>query len=167
MYMMLLIPQGKVTNCTTLAQHIGCSSPRAVADALQINPFPASIVPCHRVITSNNTLGGYRGKTKIHSLRQKLQLLINEKVQFTDPPQHIKKPASFNSLQNNISSSTSTSVVDVDVEGGTDDEDDQMESYADAQENERERLFNLQLKNPVLYLFQFPERDNTYSLSKQ
>ena len=40
------------------------------------NPYPPKI-PCHRVIRSNGTIGGYSGKG---GLRKKRQLLRSEKV---------------------------------------------------------------------------------------
>ena len=58
---------------------IGINSPksaRAVANACGKNPY-APEVPCHRVIRSDGSLGGYSGKGGIH---QKRRLLRSEKV---------------------------------------------------------------------------------------
>ena len=49
---------------------------RAVANAIGKNPYPPKI-PCHRVIRSDGSLGGYSGKGGI---RQKRRLLRSEKV---------------------------------------------------------------------------------------
>ena len=51
-------------------------SARAVANACAKNPYSPKI-PCHRVIRSDGTLGGYSGKGGI---KQKLRLLRYEKV---------------------------------------------------------------------------------------
>ena len=51
-------------------------SARAVANAVGKNPF-APKIPCHRVIRSDGSLGGYSGKGGI---QQKRQLLKLEKV---------------------------------------------------------------------------------------
>ena len=51
-------------------------SARAVANAVGKNPF-APKIPCHRVIRSDGTLGGYSGSGGIN---QKLRLLRSEKV---------------------------------------------------------------------------------------
>ena len=48
----------------------------AVANAIGKNPYPPKI-PCHRVIRSDGSLGGYSGKGGI---RQKRYLLRSEKV---------------------------------------------------------------------------------------
>jgi len=53
-----LIPKGKVTTYKILAEYTGCRSSQAVGQALTRNQN-APTIPCHRVIKSNGTLGGY------------------------------------------------------------------------------------------------------------
>jgi methylated-DNA-[protein]-cysteine S-methyltransferase len=54
-----LIPKGKVTTYKLLAQAIGKpGASQAVGTALSNNPF-APIVPCHRVLPSNGSIGGF------------------------------------------------------------------------------------------------------------
>jgi len=77
------IPRGKVTTYKWLAKRIGCASPRAVGQALRCNPF-APRVPCHRVIASDLTLGGFKGRRTVLTLKEKLRLLDNEGVRFED-----------------------------------------------------------------------------------
>lgn len=56
---MLKIPRGKVATYQTIARLAGSShASRAVGNACNQNPF-APNVPCHRVVASNGTLGGY------------------------------------------------------------------------------------------------------------
>jgi methylated-DNA-[protein]-cysteine S-methyltransferase len=78
-----LIPRGRVTTYRLLADAIGCGSSRAVGQALRRNPF-APAVPCHRVIRSDLTLGGFSGHTEGPAIRKKLRLLREEGVQFKD-----------------------------------------------------------------------------------
>lgn len=54
------IPKGKVTTYAALAHALGGGSfmARAVGNALNKNPF-APEVPCHRVVKSDGTLGGF------------------------------------------------------------------------------------------------------------
>lgn len=66
------IPAGYVTSYGSLAKATG-GSPRAVGHVMATNPF-APIVPCHRVVASDFTLGGYGG-----GLDVKLDLLAREK----------------------------------------------------------------------------------------
>ncbi len=55
------IPYGEVRPYAWVARQIGRSkAARAVGQSLHINPL-AHIIPCHRVVASDNTLGGYGG----------------------------------------------------------------------------------------------------------
>jgi O-6-methylguanine DNA methyltransferase len=54
-----LVPVGYVTSYGALAEAAG-GGPRAVGGVMASNPF-APIVPCHRVVKSDFTLGGYGG----------------------------------------------------------------------------------------------------------
>lgn len=77
------IPEGKVVTYKELAQVLGCSSCQAVGQALRRNPF-APTVPCHRVIKSDLTPGGYAGKLDEAALQRKLELLASEGVVFVN-----------------------------------------------------------------------------------
>ena len=71
------IPKGKVKTYLDVAKSIGKPRAfRAVANAVGKNPYPLKI-PCHRVIRSDGSLGGYSGKGGISKKRQ---LLKSEKV---------------------------------------------------------------------------------------
>ena len=74
---LITIPKGSVKTYKQVA--IAIKNPkaaRAVANACAKNPY-APKIPCHRVIRSDGTLGGYSGTGGI---RQKLKLLRSEKV---------------------------------------------------------------------------------------
>ena len=71
------IPRGKTISYKELAKKIGKpSAVRAVANAVGANPCAPNI-PCHRVIRSDGSLGGYSGKGGIKTKRA---LLLKEKV---------------------------------------------------------------------------------------
>ena len=71
------IPKGKVTTYKNIAKSIGYPKAfRAVANACGKNPY-APLIPCHRVIKSDFTIGGYSAKGGI---KQKIKLLIKEKI---------------------------------------------------------------------------------------
>ena len=55
--LVMKIPRGKVTTYGAIARALGVS-PRFVAAALRANPRPVE-VPCHRVVMSDGSLGGY------------------------------------------------------------------------------------------------------------
>ena len=62
------IPKGKVTTYKAIAKAMGTKAYRAVGIALNKNPY-APKVPCHRVINSDGSLGGFatgvKNKTKL------------------------------------------------------------------------------------------------------
>ena len=56
------IPRGSVKTYSQVAKSIGKPlAVRAVANAIGKNPY-APRIPCHRVIRSDGSLGGYSGK---------------------------------------------------------------------------------------------------------
>jgi len=73
----LTIPRGQVRTYGWMAKKLR-SSPRAVGQALKVNPF-APRVPCHRVVSSDGTAGGFAGKRKS---RVKVRLLAREGLKF-------------------------------------------------------------------------------------
>lgn len=75
------IPRGRVTTYGLVAQAVRCRSARAVGQALKRNPY-APRVPCHRVIASDLTLGGFQGRRDGPALARKRRLLAREGVQF-------------------------------------------------------------------------------------
>ena len=58
----LTIPLGETRSYQWVAKKIGRpKAVRAVGSALRKNPYPL-IIPCHRVVRSDGTLGKYAGK---------------------------------------------------------------------------------------------------------
>ena len=69
------IPLGETRSYKWVAQQIGKpKAVRAVGQALRKNPYPL-IIPCHRVIKKDGSLGGYAGEFS----RRKAQLLKLER----------------------------------------------------------------------------------------
>ncbi len=63
------IPKGTVKSYSQVAKAIGKPRAiRAVANAIGKNPYPP-LIPCHRVIRSDGSLGGYSGKGGIKTKR--------------------------------------------------------------------------------------------------
>jgi methylated-DNA-[protein]-cysteine S-methyltransferase len=55
------IPRGSVSTYRRIAAHLNVpGGARAVGNALATNPFPI-VIPCHRAIRSDGSLGGYQG----------------------------------------------------------------------------------------------------------
>ena len=72
------IPRGFVSTYRKIAVHVGMpSGARAVGTALAGNPFPI-IIPCHRAIRTDGTLGGFQG-----GIAMKQALLEAEGVEFS------------------------------------------------------------------------------------
>jgi len=71
----LNIPLGETRSYKWVAEKVGSpKAVRAVGQALRKNPYPVTI-PCHRVIKSDGTLGGYAGGPDT----KKRKLLVLEK----------------------------------------------------------------------------------------
>ena len=77
-----LIPRGAVATYKGVAAFLGCGSPRAVGQALKVNPF-APQVPCHRVIAANLSLGGFQGEREGAAIGRKRRMLADEGVHFS------------------------------------------------------------------------------------
>jgi O-6-methylguanine DNA methyltransferase len=73
------IPKGKTMTYGEIARMLN-SSPRAVGQALKRNPN-APWVPCHRVIKSDDSMGGYNG---MHGVAQKIDMLRKEGIRIVD-----------------------------------------------------------------------------------
>lgn len=71
------IPKGKVTTYKNIAEKLNTRACRAVGNALRHNDKPI-IIPCHRVIKSDGTVGGYSGKKNSN---KKIQFLRKEGVE--------------------------------------------------------------------------------------
>lgn len=76
------VPKGKVTTYGALAKKLK-SSPRAVGQAMRMNPY-APRVPCHRVVRSDGSIGGFRGKTSGKAIKEKIALLRKEGVKINN-----------------------------------------------------------------------------------
>ena len=68
------IPKGRVSTYKSIARLINSRGYRAVGGALNKNTY-APHVPCHRVVASDGSLGGYEG-----GLKKKILLLKKEGV---------------------------------------------------------------------------------------
>ena len=54
------VPEGYVTTYKIMADVLK-SHPRAVGQALRVNPFAPLPIPCHRVVAADGFIGGYSG----------------------------------------------------------------------------------------------------------
>jgi len=72
------VPKGKVTTYKELAKGIGSKGYRAVGNAMNKNPY-APKVPCHRVVNSDGSLGGFASGQE-----NKILLLKKEGIEIKD-----------------------------------------------------------------------------------
>lgn len=72
------IPRGKTSSYGRIASLLNSKAVRAVGNALARNPFPI-VVPCHRAVRSDRSLGGFQG-----GLDMKKRILALEGVLFDD-----------------------------------------------------------------------------------
>ena len=77
------IPKGKVTTYKIIAEQFKTKAYRAVGNALRNNKKPI-IIPCHRVIQSDGSIGGYCGsnnsKKKIAIFKKEMIPIKNNMV---------------------------------------------------------------------------------------
>lgn len=75
------VPKGKVTTYKEIAQALRSKGFRAVGNAMNKNPN-APRIPCHRVVRTDGSIGGYaKGpKRKIDMLKKEGILIENGKV---------------------------------------------------------------------------------------
>ena len=68
------VPRGKVTTYREIAKVLKSKAYRAVGNAMKKNPY-APRVPCHRVISSDGSIGGFASGTK-----KKISMLKKEGI---------------------------------------------------------------------------------------
>lgn len=91
------IPWGNVTTYAALAAAVNCGSPRAIGQALRKNPFSPH-VPCHRVVRTDGTPGGFFGDTSATAIHNKKALLNAEGITF-DPTGRVEERFVLRSLK--------------------------------------------------------------------
>lgn len=75
------VPRGKVTTYAALARLINSKAYRAVGMVLSKNPY-APVVPCHRVVRSDGTIGGFMGQKAGPTVMKKKKMLEAEGIIF-------------------------------------------------------------------------------------
>lgn len=73
------VPKGRVTTYKALAHALHTKGYRAIGQFMRTNPY-APRVPCHRVVASDGTIGGYMGKTSGSEIAKKVRMLKAEGV---------------------------------------------------------------------------------------
>lgn len=79
---LMSVPSGRWTTYSAISKHLN-SGPRAIGNAMKNNPF-APAVPCHRVLATDRSLGGYKGEWVNGGKysTEKMKLLLDEGVEF-------------------------------------------------------------------------------------
>lgn len=79
---LMSVPRGRWTTYSAISKHLN-SGPRAIGNAMKNNPF-APAVPCHRVLATDRSLGGYKGEwvNGGEYWTEKMKLLLDEGVEF-------------------------------------------------------------------------------------
>ena len=73
------IPAGQVSTYKEIARALDTKAYQAVGQVLKRNP-QAPVVPCHRVVKTDGSIGGYGGFTAGPRLQEKIKLLSQEGV---------------------------------------------------------------------------------------
>lgn len=75
----LTVPSGKVTTYKELGRALNIRAYRLIGQILSKNPY-APLVPCHRVVKSDGSLGGFKGSYDLKDTQEKVDLLTSEGV---------------------------------------------------------------------------------------
>ena len=73
------VPKGRVTTYKALADALGSRAYRAIGQFMRTNPY-APLVPCHRVVASDGTIGGFMGESRGATIQKKIALLRSEGI---------------------------------------------------------------------------------------
>jgi methylated-DNA-[protein]-cysteine S-methyltransferase len=73
------IPEGRVSSYREIAHALDSKAYRAVGNAMNKNPYPTEEYPCHRVVKSDGTIGGYAYGTE-----EKIKRLEDECLTITE-----------------------------------------------------------------------------------
>lgn len=97
------VPKGKVTTYREISLALGISAYQAVGNALRYNPYAPS-VPCHRVVKSDGSVGGFKGEITGNAVEEKIKLLQSEGVEVIDGKVDLEKYLfiKFKNIQKNL-----------------------------------------------------------------
>jgi len=76
------VPAGRVTTYKALAEALHTKGYRAIGQFMKHNPY-APTVPCHRVVATNGTIGGFNGHTIGAAIAKKIRMLRSEGIKIS------------------------------------------------------------------------------------
>lgn len=76
------VPRGRVTTYKAIARALHTKAYRAIGQFMRTNPY-APTVPCHRVVASDGTIGGFMGKKSGKEIERKIRMLRAEGIKIT------------------------------------------------------------------------------------
>lgn len=76
------VPRGRVTTYKALARDLHTKGYRAIGQFMRTNPY-APKVPCHRVVASDGTIGGFMGHISGKEIENKIRMLRSEGIKIT------------------------------------------------------------------------------------
>jgi len=79
------VPKGKITTYKEISRAIHTKAYRAVGNVMNKNPY-APKVPCHRVVNSDGSIGGFASGTK-----NKIKMLKREGIEVVNGKINLKK----------------------------------------------------------------------------
>ncbi len=87
------VPKGRVTTYKALATALHTKGYRAIGQFMRTNPYSYQAcpdpsadgrrVPCHRVVASDGTIGGFMGHTSGKEIERKIRMLRSEGIGVT------------------------------------------------------------------------------------
>jgi methylated-DNA-[protein]-cysteine S-methyltransferase len=89
------IPKGKVTTYKEIAHALGTKAYRAVGNAMNKNPYDRETHPCHRVVKSDGTIGGYAAGSEAKVKRLTSEGFTVKEGKLIDFPNLLMKASEF------------------------------------------------------------------------
>ncbi len=77
------IPEGRITTYKVIGKKLNTEAYQAIGQILKQNPN-APKTPCHRVVSSDGSVGGYKGEKTGEAVEEKIKLLENEGIKIED-----------------------------------------------------------------------------------
>lgn len=89
------VPKDKVTTYKEIAQALDTKAYRAVGNAMNKNPYPKDVYPCHRVVKADGAVGGYAFGSEAKTKRLILEGFVIKEGKLADFDTILMKASQF------------------------------------------------------------------------
>jgi methylated-DNA-[protein]-cysteine S-methyltransferase len=110
------IPRGRVSTYGAMAAALSCGSAQAIGQAMRRNPWAPWPVPCHRVVASSRSIGGFHGEgfspcCPGGHVSRKRAMLLEEGVRFENEDEETDKEGYWRIARASVLSAKETAAL--------------------------------------------------------